>query len=524
MLLLGIDIGTSSIKVSVVDAETKACLASASYPETEADIIAPQPGWAEQSPDLWWEHTVQAILKCNNSGAYHPKDIAAIGIAYQMHGLVLIDAAQNVLRNAIIWCDGRAVPYGEAAFDAIGEERCLSHLLNSPGNFTAAKLAWVKEAEPEIYSRIHQILLPGDFIAMKLTGETTTTTSALSEGIFWDFQLNEVSRDVLNYFGFADSLIPTLQPLFSAHGGVKEEVASRLSLTPGTPVTYKAGDQPNNAFSLNVLEPGEVAATAGTSGVIYGVSDNLRYDQQSRINSFAHVNHHTFLPTQKLTASASNTPATGGGGREVRIGVLLCINGTGIFNRWIRNMVGSQHSYESLNTEAAQVPVGASGLLALPFGNGAERMLNNRIVGAHLQNIDFNVHTAAHLVRAAQEGIAFSFRYGLDIMRENGMYPTVIRAGRANMFLSEVFQQSFVGVTGVPVELHQTDGSVGAALGAGVGANIFASPKEAFAGKAPLKLIEPAQTSLYDDLYQEWKALLETQLQKENHLPELINS
>ncbi len=502
MILLGIDIGTSSIKVSAVDAATKTILASASYPETEADIIAPQPGWAEQSPDLWWEHTKQAILKCNATGAYQAKDIAAIGIAYQMHGLVLVDKEQQVLRNAIIWCDGRAIPYGDAAFEAIGEERSLSHLLNSPGNFTAAKLAWVKEAEPEIYRRIDKIMLPGDFIAMKLTGGITTTTSALSEGIFWDFRNNEVSKDVMRYFGFDEALIPSIQPLFAPHGEVKEEVAERLSLTPGIPVTYKAGDQPNNAFSLNVLNPGEVAATAGTSGVIYGVSDNLRYDPQSRINSFAHVNY-----SEEAT----------------RIGILLCINGTGIFNRWIRNMVGAQHSYESLNTEAAQVPAGSDGLMALPFGNGAERMLSNKTIGAHLHHLDFNLHTAAHLVRAAQEGIAFSLRYGLDIMRENGMSPTIIRAGKANMFLSDVFTQSFVNATGVPVELYQTDGSVGAALGAGLGAGIFNGPAEAFAGRKPLKLIEPSQSERYEPLYQQWKALLSAQLQQSAPLPQPVN-
>lgn len=528
MLLAGIDLGTSSIKVSVVDAATGNCIASAQYPETEADIIAPQPGWAEQSPDLWWEHTKQAILKCNSTGNYNPKDIAAIGIAYQMHGLVLVDKEQAVLRNAIIWCDGRAVPIGEAAFAAIGEEQCLSHLLNSPGNFTAAKLAWVKQHEPEVYSRIDKVLLPGDFISMKLTGEITTTASALSEGIFWDFKENCVSADVMNYFGFDQALIATIHPLFAPHGNVRTDVAERLNLRAGIPVTYKAGDQPNNAFSLNVLNPGEVAATAGTSGVIYGVSDNLRYDPQSRINSFAHVNHNTpqsvAHPELTDTHSPSPTllergpggevasPSLGWGRGEARIGILLCINGTGIFNRWIRNMVGAQHTYESLNTEAAQVAVGSNGLMALPFGNGAERMLNNKTIGAHLHNLNFNLHTAAHLVRAAQEGIAFSFRYGLDIMRENGMSPAIIRAGKANMFLSDVFTRSFVNVTGVPVELYQTDGSVGAALGAGVGARIFAGPQEAFSGRKPLRMVEPAQTPVYDDLYQQWKMVLEAQL------------
>lgn len=491
MLLLGIDLGTSSIKVSVVDAATQNCLASAHYPETEADIIAAQAGWAEQSPDLWWEHTKQAILKCNGSGAYNPKDIGAVGIAYQMHGLVLVDKEQEVLRNAIIWCDGRAVDTGNAAFEAIGEEKCLSHLLNSPGNFTASKLAWVKQNEPAVYSRIHKLMLPGDFIAMKLTGDITTTVSALSEGIFWDFKKASLSEDVMAHYGFDASLIPTVQPLFAPHGEVKADVAERLSLTPGIPVTYKAGDQPNNAFSLNVLQPGEVAATAGTSGVIYGVSDGLNYDRQSRINSFAHVNHQT---------------------EEARIGILLCINGCGIFNRWIRNMIGAQHSYESLNAEAAQVPVGTNGLMTLPFGNGAERMLNNQTVGAHFHGLDFNLHAAGHLVRAAHEGIAFAFRYGLDIMRENGMNPTVIRAGRANLFLSDVFLQSFTGVTGVPVELYQTDGSVGAALGAGVGSGFYKHASQAFQNRKPLKLIQPSNEALYQTLYEDWKAVLDAQL------------
>jgi xylulokinase len=502
MLLLGIDLGTSSIKVSVVDGQTGKCMASVQYPETEIEIIAPAAGWAEQSAGQWWDHVQQAILKCNATQLYDPKDIAAIGISYQMHGLVLVDKEQHVLRNSIIWCDGRAVAHGDLAFTEIGAQRCLSHLLNSPGNFTASKLAWVKEHEPDVYERIDKILLPGDFISMKLTGETTTTVSALSEGIFWDFMENRLSEDVMGYFGFDDSFIPKTAPLFAPHGYVKESVAARLSLKPGIPVSYKAGDQLNNAFSLNALQPGEVAATAGTSGVIYGVSDQLNYDLQSRINSFAHVNHTAGKP---------------------RIGVLLCINGTGIFNSWIKRMFGAQHSYDSLNVEAARVAIGSDNLFMLPFGNGAERMLNNKTIGAHIHQLDFNIHTAGHLARAAQEGIAFAFRYGLDIMKENGMRPGIIRAGKANMFLSDVFTQSFVGATGVPVELYETEGSIGAALGAGVGANIFTDLQAAFARQKPLKIIAPSHTLTYNNLYEEWKALLEARLQKTSEVNEIVN-
>lgn len=491
MLLLGIDIGTSSTKVSVIDANTQQSIASAQYPDTEAPIITPKPGWAEQPPESWWQQAQQAIAICNKSGNYNPLDITAIGIAYQMHGLVLVDKNQEVLRNSIIWCDSRAVEIGEKAFDAIGNEKCLSHLLNSPGNFTASKLAWVKKNEPEIYTRIDKIMLPGDFIAMKLTGEITTSVSALSEGIFFDFINNRLSKDVTEYFGFDEGLFPEIRPVFSTHGNLLASVAEKLDLKPGIPVSYKAGDQPNNALSLNVLNPGEVAATAGTSGVIYGVSDQLAYDKQSRVNTFAHVNY-----TQE----------------EKRLGVLLCINGTGSMYRWAKTSFGSGLNYLQMNKEATLAPTGCDGLRVLPFGNGAERMLNNKLVGAHFHNIDLNLHTQAHLFRAVQEGIAFSFRYGLDIMRENGMNPTVIRAGKSNLFLSDLFTEIFVNATGVPVELYKNDGSAGAALGAGIGAKVFSSPADAFGNMHPVQLVEPSASQHLEPFYHEWHTLLNTQL------------
>lgn len=487
MLLLGIDIGTSSIKVSIVDAQTQNAIATVQYPDSETGITSLQKGWAEQSPEMWWENVQQAILKAHATKKYNPADIKAIGIAYQMHGLVCVDKEQRVLRDSIIWCDSRAVEIGNRAFDAIGHERSLQHLLNSPGNFTAAKLAWVKENEPATFALIDKIMLPGDFIAMKLTGQVTTSIAALSEGVFWDFKEQELSKDVFNYFGFDRSLIPEIKEVFTDHGNILNTVATHLSLQPGIPVTYKAGDQPNNALSLNVLEPGEVAATAGTSGVIYGVTDQLVFDQQSRINSFAHVN---YLEQQK------------------RIGVLLCINGTGILNSWIKKVTGNLYSYQQMNEAAATVAAGSNGLRMVPFGNGAERMLGNKLVQSHIHQIDFNVHGPAHLFRAAQEGIAFAFRYGVDIMRENGMQPSVIRAGKANMFLSEVFTSCFVNATNIPVELHDCDGSVGAAKGAGIGVGFYNSPKDAFSNSIPIDLVEPTQNKLYDQLYAEWKELI----------------
>lgn len=494
MLLLGIDVGTSSIKISVVDGNTQQCIAYTHYPETETEIISLQTGWAEQSPDKWWNDVQEGIKKLTASSSFNAHDIGAIGISYQMHGLVLLNKNGEVLRNSIIWCDSRAVPYGEKAFKNIGKDKCLGSLLNSPGNFTASKLAWVKENEPEVYEQIDKMMLPGDFIAQRLTGAITTSASALSEGILWNFQQGSISLEVINEFGFSTDFIPTIQDVFSNHGKLSGANASNLSLKEGIPVSYKAGDQPNNALSLNVLEPGEVAATAGTSGVIYGVSDRLTFDPQSRVNSFAHVNH---------TAE------------KTRVGVLLCINGTGILNRWIKNATGNNLSYAQMNEAAASVPAGSDGLVMLPFGNGAERILNNQIIGSHVHDIDFNKHTAAHLYRAAQEGIAFAFRYGLDIMSENGMNPQVIRAGKANMFLSNVFTEAFVNATGVPVELYDCDGSVGAALGAGIGIGFFKNASEAFAGREVLQTIVPEKADLYNALYERWRENLTVALSNE---------
>lgn len=495
MLLLGIDIGTSSIKVAIVDAQTQQTIVSAQYPEEEAVIHSPHPGWAEQDPELWWTYTQQAFVNAKKKVNFQPLDISAIGIAYQMHGLVLVDKDQRLLRNSIIWCDSRAVQLGNEAFDTLGHDYCLSHLLNSPGNFTASKLAWVKQNEPECYAKIDKVMLPGDFIAMKLSSNITTSISALSEGVFWDFQSDTLSEALMDHYDIDRQLIPEVKPVFSEHGHVSVSTAALLGLKPGIPVSYKSGDQPNNALSLNVLEPGEIAATAGTSGVIYGVSDQLTYDPKSRVNTFAHVNY-----TEK----------------RKRLGILLCINGTGSMNRWTKGLLAPGNSYHEINAAAKKIAVGSEGLRILPFGNGAERMLNNQIVGAHLQNIDFNLHSSAHIFRAVQEGIAFAFRYGLDIMRSNGLQPKVIRAGKANLFLSELFLEAFVNSTGVPVELYENDGSVGAALGAGIGAGIYTEPTNAFSKIKALQLIEPNSKLPYESAYQDWLDNLKTKLHKNN--------
>ena len=488
--LLGFDVGSSSVKASLVEMESGQCAASAFFPESEAPIKAVRAGWAEQSPENWWQYLKQSLRKIMNETGAKGEQICAIGISYQMHGLVCIDKGLKPLRDAIIWCDSRAVPYGERAFKDLGSDLCLGHLLNSPGNFTASKLAWVKENEPELFNKIYKIMLPGDYIALKLSGECNTTASGLSEGMLWDFQENRPAKFLMDYFGFPESVLPTVVPTFSVQSQVCRAAAEELGLKEGTPIGYRAGDQPNNALSLNVFNPGEIAATAGTSGVVYGVLGDVNYDPKSRVNTFAHVNH---------TAEAN------------RLGVLLCINGTGILNAWMRRTVAPEGiSYAEMNDLMAAVPIGSEGVSVIPFGNGAERVLENREIGASIHGVNFNKHGKAHLMRAAQEGIVFSFCYGMEIMREMGMDIQKIHAGRANMFLSDIFRQTLASTSGASIELLETDGSVGAAKGAGMGCGIYKDHDEAFASLKRLAVIDPdlARREEYLAAYEQWKKAL----------------
>ena len=491
--LLGFDVGSSSVKASLVNADNGKCVASAFYPEREAPILAVKAGWAEQDPQMWWDNAKLSLRKIMTESGVKGEDIKAIGISYQMHGLVCVDKNLKPLRPSIIWCDSRAVPYGEKAFHDLGAEQCLSHLLNSPGNFTAAKLAWVKENEPELYGKIFKIMLPGDYLALRLSGTPNTTVSGLSEGMFWDFKNNKVADFLMDYYGFDSSLISDIVPTFSVQAQVSAEAAAETGLKEGTPITYRAGDQPNNALSLNVFNPGEIASTAGTSGVVYGVLGDVNYDKKSRVNTFAHVNHSD---------------------EQTRLGVLLCINGTGILNAWVRRTVAPEGiSYADMNVLTDNVPIGSEGVAVIPFGNGAERVLENREIGCSINGINFNKHTKAHIVRAAQEGIVFSFCYGMEVMQQMGMDIHKIHAGKANMFLSPLFRDTLAGVSGATIELYDTDGSVGAAKGAGIGAGIYKDNNEAFATLDKLQVIEPdeAHRADYLNAYARWKEALNRQ-------------
>lgn len=487
--LLGFDVGSSSVKASLVDAETGQMTATAFFPEKEAPIKAVKAGWAEQDPEMWWMNAKLSLKKIMADAGAIGEDIKAIGISYQMHGLVCVDKNHNALRDSIIWCDSRAVPYGDKAFNDLGSEKCLGRLLNSPGNFTAAKLAWVKENEPEVFDKIYKVMLPGDYIAMKLSGEINTTISGLSEGMMWDFKEKRPAKFLFDYFGFSEDVIAPIVPTFAVQSEVSAAAAAETGLKEGTPISYRAGDQPNNALSLNVFNPGEIASTAGTSGVVYGVLGEVNYDPKSRVNTFAHVNYTTELD---------------------RLGVLLCINGTGILNAWVHRNITPDLSYAEMNDLAAQAPIGADGVTISPFGNGAERVLENREVGCQIKGVNFNKHNRAHIVRAAQEGIVFSFCYGMEIMRQMGMDIKKIHAGKANMFLSPLFRDTLASTSGATIELLETDGSVGAAKGAGIGCGMYKDNVEAFSTLKKIAVIEPDNTKAqqYKDAYEKWKAEL----------------
>lgn len=489
-LLLGYDVGSSSIKASLIDSQSGKVVADATSPNKELEIITPRAGFAEQQPQTWWQHVVLATAMIKEKAKFDVADIKAIGISYQMHGLVVVDKQKQVLRPAIIWCDSRAVEIGKKAADDIGKEKCLENLFNLPGNFTASKLKWVKDNEPDIYSKIDKAMLPGDFVAMKMTGEISTTASGLSEGILWDFQKDRLAEFVLDNYGISKELLPKVNPTFSRQGQLTSAAADELGLCKGIEVTYRSGDQPNNALSLGVVDPGQVVVTAGTSGVVYGVSDKKDYDAQSRVNTFVHVNHSE---------------------KESRYGVLLCLNGTGILNSWLKhNFVCGDVSYEQMNEIAASVDVGSDGLVIHPYGNGAERTLGNRDIGASVHGWNFNIHKRPHFLRASQEGIVFALNYGLDIMRSIGVRADNLRAGKANMFLSPLFAKAFATTADCVVELYKTDGAQGAARGAGIGAGIYKSYKEAFDGLECEQVIEPEKQAIesYKNAYQKWLSYL----------------
>ena len=494
MYSIGYDIGSSSIKAALIETATGKSVAVVNEPETEMEMLAVKNGWAEQDPDDWWIHICKATKRLLKESNIKAEEVSGVGISYQMHGLVVVDINGNPLRDSIIWCDSRAVQIGNTAFNDLGNDKCAEHLLNSPGNFTASKLKWVKENEPDVYSKIYKFMLPGDYIAYKLSDEICSTISGLSEGIFWDFKQNSIADWLLEHYGIDKDLVPTIKDTFSVQGKVSQKGASASGLAIGTPILYRAGDQPNNALSLNVFDPGEVAATGGTSGVVYAITNSLSVKESSRVNNFAHVNYDKANP---------------------RIGKLLCINGAGIQYRWLLNNL-KVSSYDEMNDLAESIPIGSDGLTIHPFGNGAERMLDNKVLGTQLSNLNLNNHTKAHLCRAALEGIAFSFVYGMEIMTSDGITPKVIRAGNDNLFRSDIFSNTVATLIGQEIEIYNTTGAIGAARACQLHNGNFESFGEQIMNNDYVMGFKPSdEKEAYKNAYKNWKNKLQ-QLIKNN--------
>jgi xylulokinase len=494
MYYLGLDIGSSSVKAALVEISSGKSIGVVQEPSEEMSMFAQKNGWAEQKPEDWWLHTCNAIARLKQQYNVSRTQIKGIGISYQMHGLVLVDKSGKVLRKSIIWCDSRAVDIGNNAFKEIGEDVCTTHLLNSPANFTASKLKWVQQHEPEIYNQIYKFMLPGDYIAFKFSNKINTTISGLSEGIFWDFKKQKIADFLLDSYGINTSLVPDIVDTFGEQSKVDKKGEQQSGIAAGTPIYYRAGDQPNNALSLNVFHPGEVAATGGTSGVVYAVTNTLSVKESSRVNNFAHVNY------QK--------------GSSVRIGKLLCINGAGIQYRWLLNNLALS-SYEEMNTLASEIPVGSDGVCLIPFGNGAERMLNNKEIGTRIVNMNLNNHHKGHICRAALEGIAFSFVYGMEILKSDGIDASVIRAGNDNLFRSEIFANTVATLIEQEIEIFNTTGAIGAARAANLHTGDFKSFEKSIMDNDHVMTYMPFKDKQpYIDAFKNWKKELELTLRK----------
>ena len=494
MYYLGLDIGSSSVKAALVEISSGKSIGVVQEPSEEMSMFAQKNGWAEQKPEDWWLHTCNSIARLKQQYNVSRTQIKGIGISYQMHGLVLVDKSGKVLRKSIIWCDSRAVDIGNNAFKEIGEDVCTTHLLNSPANFTASKLKWVQQHEPEIYNQIYKFMLPGDYIAFKFSNKINTTISGLSEGIFWDFKKQKIADFLFESYGINSSLIPDIVDTFGEQSKVDEKGEQQSGIAVGTPIYYRAGDQPNNALSLNVFHPGEVAATGGTSGVVYAVTNNLSVKESSRVNNFAHVNY------QK--------------GASVRIGKLLCINGAGIQYRWLLNNLALS-SYEEMNTLASEIPVGSDGVCLIPFGNGAERMLNNKEIGTRIVNMNLNNHHKGHICRAALEGIAFSFVYGMEILKSDGIDASVIRAGNDNLFRSEIFANTVATLIEQEIEIFNTTGAIGAARAANLHTGDFESFGKSIMDNDHVMTYMPfKEKQPYIDAFKNWEKELELTLRK----------
>jgi xylulokinase len=452
--VLGIDVSTTATKAVLVD-ETGAVVGIGS---AEYAYDVPQPLWSEQDPELWWDGTIAAIRSVLASTGMTGTDIAAIGLTGQMHGAVLLDAADAVLRPAILWNDQRTAAECDAIRAAVGRERLIAITGNDAlTGFTAPKLVWVRDHEPDIWQRVAHVLLPKDFVRLRLSGEHALDKADGAGTILFDLAARDWSPVILDALGIDPAWMPPTFEGPAVTGTVTAEAAEATGLRAGTPIVAGGGDQAANAVGTGVVSPGTVALSLGTSGVIFAATDRPIFEPDGRVHAFCHA-----LPDRWHLMS-----------------VMLSAAGS---LRWFREALAPDVPFADLVAAAGEVPAGSDGLLFLPYLTGErsphpDPLARGAFVGLTVR------HERRHLTRAVLEGVAFGLRDGLDLMTAAGMpAPREIRVSGGGT-ASPLWRQILADVLDAEIATVNTSegAAFGAALLAAVGAGWFASVREATA-------------------------------------------
>jgi xylulokinase len=461
-LMMGIDVGTTATRAIVVRPDGHvAGAATVGHPP----IQMPKAGWAEQNPEDWWHATIEAVRTAVERSGAAGAEIASIGLSGQMHGVTLLDKANVVLRPAIIWCDQRTQPQCDWITNRVGAER-LIRLVSNPAitGFSAPKLLWIRDHEPRLYERAAHLLLPKDYVRLRLTGEFATDVSDASGTLVFDVVNRRWSEEVLEILQIDRAILPVARESVEVSGAISSEAALLTGLRARTPVMAGAGDQAASAVGNGIVSPGLASATLGTSGVIFSYTDSPKMDPQGRVHTFCHA-----VPRKWH--------------------VMGVTQGAGLSLRWFREQLGESEAwyarqtgvdaYEIIIEEASKIPPGSDSLLFLPYLMG-ERTPH---LDPRARGMWFGLtaaHTRGHLIRSILEGVAFSLRDSIEILRELRIPVNQVRASGGGS-RSSLWRQIQAEIYGEKVaSLRESEGSAyGAALLAGVGSGIYSSVGEA---------------------------------------------
>jgi xylulokinase len=450
--VLGIDVGTGGTRAVLVD--RNGAIASSATCE-HVPFASPQTGWAEQDPHDWWKAAGSAIRAAlaNVQNA----DVVCVGLAGQMHGAVLLDENDEVLRPALIWCDQRTQPQCDWLNEKLGEQRIIELTCNPAlTNFTLTKLLWVRDHEPEVWKRFRRVLLPKDYVRFRLTGEHAMDVAEASGTLMFDVADRRWSEEMMASVGLPMTCLPKLFESPEICARLSHAGAAHAGLKPGTPVVAGAGDQAGGAVGMGIVRAGAVSATIGTSGVVFAATDTPAMDVRGRVHTFCHA-----VP-----------------GRWHVMGVTQA---AGLSLRWIRDLLknSANLSYDQLTREAASVPAGSDGVLWSPYLMGERTPHLDPNARATLTGLAAN-HTRAHVVRAVLEGVAFSLKDTFSLFAEMKVPVSTIRVGGGGA-RSELWRQIQADVYGREVEILAAEegAAYGAALLAGVGAKFWSSVDEA---------------------------------------------